>query len=89
MQVLVKVRGRKKNQAAIHVYNEATDSALCRSWPKPGDEWELKEVDSFQAVSYWQQCDHCKAKLKPKPPEEPKPDWVSAFRIDKSDHIQV
>ncbi len=71
MKVLVKVKGRKKNSTATHVYNEETDSALYRPWPKPGEQWEVQEVESFEDVRYGLQCWHCQAKLKPKPPKAP------------------
>lgn len=76
MQILVKTGGHKKSRTQIHVYNEATDSALCSSWPKPGAEWEIQEVGNFQDVAYGVRCWHCSAKLMalsgpPKPPKRP------------------
>lgn len=78
MKVLVKVRG-KKHRARTHVYNAKTNSALCAAWPRPPDDWEqnhdweIREVDSWQAVPYQDHCWHCSAKLeaKPKPPAPP------------------
>lgn len=61
MQILVKVAGRKKYRARIHVYNPETNSALCRPWLKPGDEWEVQEVASFRDVDYARRCWHCAA----------------------------
>ncbi len=81
MRVLVKVRGRKKNQAAIHVYNEATDSALCQSWLKPGDEWEVQEVAI--AGHCENLCWHCENKRRPKPEKLPAPGTLREQRQAK------
>lgn len=64
MQILVKVKGHRKDRAQIHVYNPETNSALCRPWPEPGDEWEVQEKASFQAVDYSYRCWHCETALK-------------------------
>ena len=74
MKVLVKIKGRKKSRSLIHAYNEATDSALCRAWPKPGKrfgpecEWEVQEIDDFMAIPERDRCLHCTDKLAPAPP---------------------
>ncbi len=81
MQVLVKVKGCKLGQAAIHVYDEATDSALCRSWLKPGDEWEVQEVAI--AGHCENLCWHCTNKRKPKSEKLPGPGTLREQRLAK------
>jgi len=66
--ILVKVRGRKYRRAMIHAYNRETGTAICRSWPRPGREWELQDVD-WSDVPVQRRCSHCNAKLHPKPPK--------------------
>lgn len=86
MQILVKTSGRKKSRTQIHVYNEATDSALCSSWPKPGAGWEIQEVNNFQdVVAYGVRCWHCIVKLKPKPFDPLKP--LSASQQRRQDDL--
>jgi len=68
MKILVKTGGRKKHRSVIHIYDESTNSALCRRWPKPGAEWEVREVDDFMAIPERDRCLHCADKLTPKSP---------------------
>jgi len=72
MKILVKTRGRK-SRTVVHAYDEGTDSALCRAWPKPGAQWEIREVDDFMAIPWGNRCAHCTAKLTPKPPKPSAP----------------
>jgi len=75
VKVLVKVRGKRKNRAVIHLYDAENGCALCRSWPRPGGAWEVQEIESFPSGAAC--CWHCKAKQLraaglPSPPKKPR-----------------
>jgi len=73
VKILRKVRGAKRSRTVVHAYDEVTDSAMCRPWPKPSTQWEIQDVADFMAIPERERCLHCTDKLMPTPPMPPKP----------------